>query len=282
MVARAVADWVAAPVATTVTGAGGDEPELAAPVNTSVPTTSGDTIPAGTRNGAIGTWTGNPAPTYSYQWQRDELVESWVDMPGETAIDWLINDIGSFRLAVTATNSEDSATAYSASFSVANPVQNGTVGSTATDGGGNWGFSANRAMGNIFTLTHTATLKQGGVYIIPASGSGSTPLKQCVYTNVAGAAGVLLAVSLPTVVSAGGVVLFEWEDQVIAPQEIHILVVADTVGGAGWDIGSFDSGGLPAAQIYNGTIDYASPTTPAPAPDAQYNNGLSTFINYEY
>lgn len=162
------------------------------------------------------------------------------------------------------------------------PVQFAFVGSKAIDGGGNWGFSANRAMGNIFNLVRAAKLKQGGVYIIPASGSGSTPLKQCVYTNNAGRAGTLLAVSAPTIVSAAGYALFTWADQIIQPQDIHILVVADTPGGAGWDMGSFNSGGQPAAQIYNGTINYASPTTPAPVPDAQYNNGLATYIDYEY
>ena len=137
-------------------------------------------------------------------------------------------------------------------------------------------------MGNTFTLPHVATLKTGHLYIIPASGSGSTPIKMAVYTNNAGAAGTLLAVSDPTTVSAAGWHAFAFNDEVINPQDIHIIAVSGPVGGAGWDMGSFNSGGLPAARIYNGTLSYANPPATAPAPTTQYNNGLAVNIEYEY
>lgn len=162
------------------------------------------------------------------------------------------------------------------------PVNNGFFGNQNTDGGGNWGFSADRAMSNVATLSHTATLKQGFLWIIPASGSGTTPLKMCIYSDNAGAVGNRLAVSAVTNVSASGYATFNFADEIITPQTLHIVCVAGTVGGAGWDMGSFNSGGLPAARIFNGTFSYDSPPNTAPAPTTQYNNGLAAYVNYTY
>lgn len=162
------------------------------------------------------------------------------------------------------------------------PVNDGFFGSQATDGGGNWGFSADRAMSNVATLSDTATLKKGFLYVIPASGSGSTPLKMCVYSDSAGAVANRLAVSAQTVVSTGGWAEFNFADEIITPQTVHIVAVAGMVGGAGWDMGSFNSGGLPAARIFNGTFSFASPPATAPAPTTQYNNGLAAYVTYTY
>ena len=162
------------------------------------------------------------------------------------------------------------------------PVQNGFFGNQNTNGGGNWGFSADRAMSNVATLSDTATLKKGYLYIIPASGSGSTQLKMCVYSDSAGAVANRLAVSAITTVSAAGWAEFNFADEIITPQTLHIVAVAGTVGGAGWDMGSFNSGGLPAARIFNGTFSFASPPATAPAPTTQYNNGLAAYVTYTY
>lgn len=163
------------------------------------------------------------------------------------------------------------------------PVETGIVGSQATDGAGNWGFAPNRAMGNSFQLLHDATLKIGQLYIIPESGSGSAPVKMAVYTDIEGAAGNLLAVSLPTTVSSSGWHDFVFEDDFVPAQGIHIIAVAGPVDGIGWDMGSFNSGGLPAARIYNDNgLDYDAPPAVAPAPNTAYNNGLAVNIQYEY
>lgn len=161
------------------------------------------------------------------------------------------------------------------------PVQQGFFGTQLTDGSGNWGFSADRAMGNTYPLADTATLKKGFLYIIPASGSGSTNIKMAVYTDAAGAAGTRVAVSSPTLVGAAGWAEFNFADEVVVPGDYHIIAVADTVGGTGWDMGSAFSA-VPAARIYNGTFSYAAPPLDAPAPDASYNNALAVYIEYEY
>jgi hypothetical protein len=162
------------------------------------------------------------------------------------------------------------------------PVQNGFFGNQTTGGGGNWGLQADRAMGNIATNAHTATLKKGFLYIIPGSGSGSSTIKMCVYSNNAGVPNAPLAVSAPTTVSAAGWAEFNFADEVVAPGQVHIIAVSGSVGGAGWDMGSFDSGGLPAAMIFNNTFSYTSPPNPCPAPDTQYNNGLAAYVTYTY
>lgn len=161
------------------------------------------------------------------------------------------------------------------------PVQNGFFGSQNTAGGGNWGFQQDRAMGNTYPLADTATLKTGFLWII--SGSGSAPIKMGVYTDNAGVAGDLIAMSAPTTVNAAAQYFqFAFNDEVLTPGNYHIIAVSGPVTGAGYDMGSADSGGLPAAKIYNGTFSYASPPATAPAPDASYNNGLAVYITYTY
>lgn len=163
------------------------------------------------------------------------------------------------------------------------PAQEGFFGSQATDGGGNWGFGADRAMSNIATLADTATLKRGYLYLIPASGSGSQTIKMCVYSNSGGSPANRLAVSAPITATAGGWQEFLFNDEVIAPADVHIIAVSGSVvGGIGWDMGSFNSGGQPAARIYAGSFSYASPPDVCPASDAQYNNGLAAYVVYNY
>ena len=63
-----------------------------------------------------GSWTGNPAPTFAYQWQRDS-----VDIAGAVATSYTLvatDDRASIRCVVTATNSEGSSAAPSNGLSV--------------------------------------------------------------------------------------------------------------------------------------------------------------------
>lgn len=154
-------------------------------------------------------------------------------------------------------------------------------GSQLTDGGGNWGLALDRAMGDTYTLANRATLDKGYLYIIPLSGSGSTNIKMCLYTDNAGAAGSLVAVSSSTLVSSSGWAEFSFAGQVVDPGNYHIMAVSSVVGGAGWDMGSRSSAGTPAAKIYT-TFSYASPPATAAAPDSSYNNGLAVYITYSY
>lgn len=161
------------------------------------------------------------------------------------------------------------------------PVQNGFFGTKLTNGGGNWGTSADRAMASKFVLADTATLKQGFIYIIPASGSGTAEVKLAVYTDVANAPGARIHVSSGGLVTGGGLTQCNFSDEVLAPGTYWICCVSGAVAGAGWDMGSADPG-TGYAVIMNGTFSYASPPANAPAPDANYANTLSTYIEYTY
>lgn len=90
---------------------------LAAPVNTVAPTTSGSATVGGTRTATTGTWTGNPTPTYAYQWQKN-ISTVWTNISGQTASTYTLTEEGDFRCVVTATNSQGSASANTSSFTV--------------------------------------------------------------------------------------------------------------------------------------------------------------------
>lgn len=86
-----------------------------APVNTSLPVISGTARAGQTLSVSTGSWVGQPAPTYTYQWQ-----EGTTNISGATSNTYALDldDVGStFRCIVTATNSEGSASATSASTS---------------------------------------------------------------------------------------------------------------------------------------------------------------------
>ena len=79
-------------------------PALAAPVNTAIPVISGTTTQGETLSVTNGTWTGNPAPTFTYQWER-----AGTPISGATANTYLLvaADVGNtLTCVVTATNSE--------------------------------------------------------------------------------------------------------------------------------------------------------------------------------
>jgi hypothetical protein len=127
------------------------------PVNTSIPTISG-TAAFGSRLAANpGSWTGTPAPTYSYQWQQcDASGQSCSNIPGATSSTYtaLAGDVGAtLVVVVTATNSAGSGTATSAATPLVGvgggptdstpPSISGSpqVGSTLTVANGSWSGS---------------------------------------------------------------------------------------------------------------------------------------------
>lgn len=80
--------------------------ENAAPTNVVAPTVTGTSVEGNVLTCALGTWTGIPEPTYTYQWRRDDI-----DIEGETDSTYtsLDTDVGSvISCRVTATNSEGS------------------------------------------------------------------------------------------------------------------------------------------------------------------------------
>lgn len=80
-----------------------------APVDTSPPAISGTFKEGTTLTVAPGSWSGSPAPTFTYQWQRcDATGGACVDLAGSSATTYaaVTADVGStLRVKVTATNS---------------------------------------------------------------------------------------------------------------------------------------------------------------------------------
>lgn len=115
-----------------------------APENTSLPTVSGDATVGAILSGPNGSWTGYPAPVFTYQWLRDDAP---IDGADEDEYTLIAEDAGAeITFAVTATNALGSDTAVSEPVGPvtaepdadAPPVISGTaqVGETlsATDG----------------------------------------------------------------------------------------------------------------------------------------------------
>jgi hypothetical protein len=75
----------------------------APPVNTVIPAVTGTTAPGDVLTVSNGTWTGYPAPTFTYHWARDGNI-----IPGETANTYTIDVVDEAHViqgVVTATNS---------------------------------------------------------------------------------------------------------------------------------------------------------------------------------
>lgn len=91
-----------------------------APANTVAPVASGTPEVGQTLSCTTGSWTGYPAPTFTYQWQYND--GAWNDIAGATSSTWLVTvagavDVGdSIRCNVTGTNASGSATAASNSL----------------------------------------------------------------------------------------------------------------------------------------------------------------------
>ena len=122
-------------IQTGIVGAGEDIPFLArpkifipgedltqsftgeAPANTVAPVASGTPEVGQTLSCTTGTWTGVPAPSFTYQWQYNDGV--WNDIAGATNATWVVTvagavDVGdSIRCNVTGTNASGAATAAS-------------------------------------------------------------------------------------------------------------------------------------------------------------------------
>lgn len=128
-------DWDASP---------SDAP-VVAPANTAVPVVSGTVEVGETLSVTAGTWSGNPAPTISYQWFVDGA-----EAVGETSNSYVIqaSDAGLMvSIEVTATNSEGSASesvavgpVNAAPANTALPVISGTaqVGEMLSVSDGTW------------------------------------------------------------------------------------------------------------------------------------------------
>jgi hypothetical protein len=112
---------------------GTTNPVGSAPVNSGYPTISGSAGQGQTLTASPGTWSGNPAPTYSYQWSRCTGT-TCTAIPSATATTYKLQsvDVGAtLKVTVTAANSAGSASATSAATATV-PTPTFTVLSTPT------------------------------------------------------------------------------------------------------------------------------------------------------
>lgn len=126
-----------------------------APANSVAPVVSGTPEVGATLTTTDGTWTGEPAPTFTYQWQRDG-----VNISGATASTYVLVDADDgtdVECDVTADNGINTATAASNALSITYPTPVFTTAAT---------ISAQNVVGQTLTATP-------GV-VDPPSGSGST------------------------------------------------------------------------------------------------------------
>src|SRR5205823_2213455 len=95
----------------------GASPPPSPPTNTSPPTVSGTAEDGQTLAASTGSWSGSPA-SYAYQWQHcDSYGGACSGIAGATGPTYLVQptDVGStLRVAVTASNSAGSTSAFSA------------------------------------------------------------------------------------------------------------------------------------------------------------------------
>ena len=153
----------------------------AAPVNTVAPAVTGTASFGFTLTTTNGTWTGAPAPTFSYQWQRVTT-----NISGATSSTYVLvaADVGNtIRCVVTATNIIAAVSANSNSTAAVAAVVPGapTIG-TATQTGA-----------TTATVTYTAPASDGGATITlytatssPAGGSGTLATAGSGTINVTG------------------------------------------------------------------------------------------------
>lgn len=160
----------------------GTAPPAVAPVNTVAPVLSGVAYMGSSVATTDGTWTGSPAPTFAYQWQRF-TGGVWTNIGGATAASYNITiaDEGvPLRCVVTATNAGGSASANSNTLELWVPTDGGTVAGwwdaqdsgtiTIATGVSQWTSKGSRSNG---TLTN-ATGSQQPSYV--SNGLNSRPI----------------------------------------------------------------------------------------------------------
>ena len=193
---------------------------LSAPTNTAVPIVSGTDTQGQTLSTSTGSWTGSPAPTYTYQWQDcSSTGASCANISGATASSYTLaaSDVGHTIVAVvTATNSQGTASASSTATAVVAPtavVQAASSGPPAPSGfrGGDYSVEANtvsltgtgQALAIQATISSTGTLSDMLIYQ-EAGISGSPTIEAAVYADKNGYPGAQIGDSANNALTSAG------------------------------------------------------------------------------
>ncbi|MGZ6687753.1 MAG: PIG-L family deacetylase [Solirubrobacteraceae bacterium] len=187
-----------------ITGGGGSPP-----VNTVAPAISGSTVSGQVLSVSNGTWTGSPAPGFSYQWQRcDSAGANCVAIGGATSQTYTLvaADVGhTMRAVVTGSNSAGSSAATSAATGVVTGGGggggSGTFGVTSvgtlTDAGGG-GFLD---LSGPFVVGQAVSVSKLTAYL--GGGSSASKLRGVIYADSGGAPGALVGTSNELSIAAG-------------------------------------------------------------------------------
>ncbi len=263
--------------ASYTTGGGTGSP----PVNTVAPVISGVPVQGQVLSVSNGTWTGSPAPSFAYQWQRcDGVGANCVAIGSATGSSYTLAaaDVGHTVVAtVTGTNTAGSSAASSAPsglVSAGGGGGSGTFGVTSIGTLTDSGAAGYLDLSGPFVVGQAVTVSKLTAYL--AGGSAASKLRGVIYADSAGAPGALIGTSNELSVAAG------------APAGWADLTFASPVSlpaGSYW-LGYWYADGnsrhyytdLPGAERY--TRAAYSPTSPAPTSFGTASTSTSNYSIY--
>lgn len=264
--------------ATVLVGGEGYVAPPAAPVNLSAPVNSGADVYVGTtRSCTTGSWSGNPTPTYSYQWRN-----AGVDIGGATSSTYVLQagDIGdSILCRVTATNTEGVVT-HDSNAITAEDVPSGTVFGDNTLPAGGFPGSGDRALVSSYVKSGSGTITSIFAHFRADTVAGASA-KVFFLTDSAGAPGSLIVATTSVAVPSGG----GWVEFPV-PGGISGLNSAGTY----WmgvvnnsfeaNPGKHDTGSTGDTRMANGTFSFASPPGTWPGTDGNYVGKMGIYCFY--
>lgn len=247
-------------------------PAPSAPANTVAPAITGPTTVGGELSTTNGTWTGYPAPTFTYQWQLDG-----VDIIGATASTYTTTEAGDYTCDVTGSNSEGDDVATSNTIAVADAPATGWFG-TKSFTNNPLGGGIDRAALDRFAMTDTGSIT--GIFLRSGSDSAAgAMIKGLIYADNAGAPGELLGVGAAVAVPVGASWFKSEVSGVVVPPGNYWLgaVMSDYQGTI-----DFGTGTGSDSLLWASGFSFATPPDPAPgSPDASYPVDLSVYAEYD-
>lgn len=247
-------------------------PEPSIPVNTVAPVITGSTTVGGELSTTDGTWTGYPAPTFTYQWQLDGA-----DITGATASTYTTIDPGNYTCDVTGSNSEGSDIATSNTITVADAPATGWFG-TKSYSNNPLGGGIDRAALDRFFMPEDGYVT--GIFLRSGEDSAAgANLKGLIYADSAGTRGALAVVGDPVAVPVGAAWFKSDVDRVFLVSGWYWCggVMSDYQGTI-----DFGTGTGSDSVLWASGFSYASPPDPIVAsPDANYPVDLSVYVEYD-
>ena len=176
------------------------------PANTALPTVSGSTVLGQVLAVTNGTWTGFPAPTFSYQWRDCNSAGACLNIAGATASSYTLTqaDVGStVDVVITATNSGGSVAAATAATALVTltfyqSTTTLTIGQTHSVTNQPVTLSASVAVtGN--TASGTVVFEAAGV---PISGCSGVAIVSATFAGIATCQAPFAALASPVSITA--------------------------------------------------------------------------------